>query len=58
VLLEERKSPETDPASAENSASPSIAGIATALLGIDANQNHERKQSSSLSFTDRLFNKG
>ncbi len=35
VLPEERKSPEADPASAENSVSPSIAGIATSLLGID-----------------------
>ena len=58
LLLEERNTPDTDSLSAKHPVSPSIAGIATALLDVDAKQSHERAHTSSLSFTDGLLNNG
>ena len=58
LLLDKRNAPDTDSLSAKHPVSPSIAGIATALLEVDAKQSHARGHTSSLSFTDGLLNNG
>ena len=58
LLQEERNAPETYLLSAKHPVSPSIAGIATALLDVDAKKSHERAHTASPSFTDGLLNNG